>query len=66
MLNELDALENKIAQVVALCHDLRAENDGLREKLAVAEATRQGLVERMRTASERLEQLAQQLPEAEA
>lgn len=66
MLNELDALENKIAQVVALCHHLRAENDGLREKLAVAEATRQGLVERMRTASERLEQLAQQLPEAEA
>jgi cell division protein ZapB len=64
MLNELDTLENKIGQVVTLCHNLRAENDQLREQLAVAEVDKQRLAERMGEASARLEQLAQQLPEA--
>ncbi len=66
MLNELDTLESKIGQVVALCHSLRAENDQLREQLAVAEGDKQRLAERMGEASARLEQLAQQLPEASA
>ncbi|WP_374681979.1 hypothetical protein [Accumulibacter sp.] len=66
MLNELDTLESKIGQVVALCQRLRAENDQLRAQLAVAEGDRQRLAERMGTASTRLEQLALQLPEAKA
>ncbi len=66
MLNELNLLESKIALVVALCRSLRSENHGLREQLAAAEAERNRLAERMATACERLEQLAQQLPEAKA
>ncbi|EXI88538.1 MAG: hypothetical protein AW11_02158 [Candidatus Accumulibacter regalis] len=66
MLNELDTLESKIGQVVALCQRLRAENDQLRAQLAVAEGDRQRLAERMGAASTRLEQLALQLPEAKA
>lgn len=66
MLNELNALETRIAQVVALCRALRAENAGLREELAAEQADRQHLVERMRAASERLEQLALQIPETKA
>ena len=66
MLNELDTLESKIGQVVALCQRLRAENDGLREQLAGAEADKKRLAERMAAASARLEQLAEQLPEVKA
>ena len=66
MLNELNALESKIAQVVALCRKLRSENDGLRELLASAETDKQRLAERMATACARIEQLAQQLPEGKA
>ncbi|WP_300453116.1 hypothetical protein [Accumulibacter sp.] len=64
--NELDALESRIAQVVSLCHTLRTENDALRAQLATAEADRARLAERMAAASARLEELAQQLPEARA
>jgi len=63
MLNELNALESRIAEVVALCRALRAENDGLRHQLAAAEAVRDQLVERMHAAGARIEQLALQLPE---
>lgn len=66
MLNELDALESKVAQVLALCRSLRSENDGLRERLASAETDKERLAERMAGACARLEQLAQQLPEAKA
>ncbi|MBL8393223.1 MAG: hypothetical protein JNK99_00530 [Candidatus Accumulibacter sp.] len=64
MLNELTALESKVAQVVALCRSLRSENDGLREQLTAAQADRDRLAERMAAACARLELLAQQLPEA--
>ena len=66
MLNELNALESKVVQVVALCRTLRTENDGLREQLVAAQADKERLAERMAAASARLEQLAQQLPEAKA
>lgn len=66
MLNELNALESKIAQVVGLCRALRSENDGLRERLAAAETDRQRLAERMAEACARIENLAQQLPEGKA
>jgi cell division protein ZapB len=62
MLNELNALERKVAQVVALCCSLRSENEQLREQLTVAENDRNRLAERMAAACARLEQLAGQLP----
>lgn len=63
MVNELNALESKIVQVASLCRTLRAENTQLRQQLAAAEAERNGLVERMETARNRIEQLVRQLPE---
>lgn len=66
MTNELDALENKLTQVVALCHSLRAENAQLREQLASAVSERDSLVNRMAMARDRIEQLASQLPESKS
>jgi cell division protein ZapB len=63
MVNELDALENKIAQIVSLCRILRTENNSLRQRLAAAEAEKQELAERMEAARGRIEQLVWQLPE---
>ena len=66
MVNELNALESKIAQVASLCRTLRAENAQLRQQLAIVEADKKNLAGRMDTARGRLEQLAQQLPAAKA
>ncbi|ACV37153.1 hypothetical protein [Accumulibacter sp.] len=66
MLDELNALESRITEVVSLCQTLRAENDGLRERLAAAETDKNRLTERMGAAFARLEALALQLPEAKA
>jgi cell division protein ZapB len=63
MVNELNALESKIAQVVSLCNSLRAENTQLKQQLAAAESDKQTLSERMELARGRLEQLVLQLPE---
>ncbi len=63
MVNELNALESKIAQVVSLCRTLRTENVQLKQQLAASESDRQTLQERMESARSRLEYLAQQLPE---
>ncbi|MFZ2855669.1 MAG: hypothetical protein WAZ34_16350 [Rhodocyclaceae bacterium] len=64
MVNELNALESKIAQVAALCRALRAENGELRQKLSAAESEKANLAQRMLESRERIEQLAGQLPEA--
>ncbi len=64
MVNELNALESKIAQVAALCRSLRAENSELRQKLSSAEIDKANFAQRMGDARERLEQLVGQLPEA--
>ncbi len=66
MINELNALESKIAQVASLCRILRAENNQLRQQLVAAEAEKKNLEERMDNARNRLEQLARQLPETKA
>lgn len=66
MVNELNALESKIAQVASLCRSLRTENNQLRQQLASSEAEKKALEDRIDTARHRLEQLAQQLPEAKA
>ena len=66
MVNELNALESKITQVVSLCRTLRAENSQLKQRLAKADAEQKALNARMELARSRLEQLAEQLPEAKA
>ncbi len=66
MVNELNALESKIAQVASLCRSLRVENAQLRQQLVAAEGDKKGLAERMEMARGRIEQLAQKLPEAKA
>ena len=66
MVNELNALESKIAQVASLCRTLRAENAQLRQQLAAAESDKKSLAERMETARNRIEQQAEQLPKAKA
>ncbi|GEM_PF-575701 len=63
MMNELDALEDKVAQIVDLCHSLRAKNAELQQRLAAAEAMRAALISRMDAARMQIEQLAAQLPD---
>jgi cell division protein ZapB len=66
MVNELNALESKIAEVVSLCNALRTENAQLKQQLATAESDKINLAERMELARARLEQLVLQLPETKA
>ena len=60
---ELDALEGKIEQVVALIEHLRAENEVLKNQIAAAEAERLHLRQTVTLACERLELLVDRLPE---
>jgi cell division protein ZapB len=64
MINELNALEGKVAAVVSLCRTLRTENAELKQQLQALAIDRDGLVQRMDQARVRIEQLAEQLPEA--
>lgn len=66
MVNELNALESKIAQVAGLCRSLRNENRELQLRLTALESEKRQLAERMSDARERLESLVGQLPEAKA
>ena len=61
MVNELNALESKVAQVASLCRALRAENALLRQQIAATESERKSLLERMDSARARIERLAEQL-----
>ena len=63
MQSELQALEAKIEQVVSLVHQLRAENDVLKNQIAAAESERLHLRQTMTAARERLEGLVDKLPE---
>ncbi len=63
MNTELEALEGKVEQVVALVHQLRAENEVLRNQLATAEAERLTLRQKINTARDRLEGLVDRIPE---
>jgi cell division protein ZapB len=60
---ELETLEAKIEQVVALVHQLRAENEVLRNQMVAAEAERLHLRQTMTVARERLEGLVDKIPE---
>jgi len=63
MNSELEALEGKVEQVVALIHQLRAENEVLKNQIAAAEVERLHLRQTMTAARERLEGLMEKLPE---
>ena len=63
MQTELDALENKLAQLVQLTQRLRAENHQLRQELAVTLSQGRQDNDRIESARKRLESLLAQLPE---
>lgn len=60
---DLNSLESKVAQFVALCERLRAENITLRQELAAARTDAKRLNEKIDGARTRVEQLLQRLPE---
>jgi cell division protein ZapB len=60
---ELKSLENKLAQFVKLCQQLRAENYQLRQDVATALNTNRQLEDKIGGATQRLEALLQQIPE---
>jgi len=60
---EFSSLEAKVAQFVALCERLRAENAQLRQQLVVAQSDARRLNDKMEGARARLERLLSKLPE---
>jgi cell division protein ZapB len=66
METELKSLEQKMSQVVELCHRLRTDNQELRQQLASALSENKQLAEKIGSASDRLENLLHQLPEDDA
>ena len=59
---EFSSLEAKVAQFVALCERLRAENSDLRRQLAAAQNDAKRLHEKINGAKDRLEGLINRLP----
>jgi cell division protein ZapB len=59
---EFSSLEAKVAQFVALCERLRAENTDLRRQLAAAQSDAKRLHEKIDGAKDRLEGLLNRLP----
>jgi cell division protein ZapB len=59
---EFSSLEAKVAQFVALCERLRAENSDLRRELASARGEAKRLNEKVDGAKARLEGLLSRLP----
>ena len=63
---EFKSLERKLHQFVELCQRLRDDNQQLRQQLASAISDNKQLADRIGTATNRLENLLNQLPEEEA
>lgn len=63
MENELNALENKLAQLIQVCGKLRSENHLLRQELAQALSNNRQCSDKIGSAKERLEKLLSTLPE---
>jgi uncharacterized protein (TIGR02449 family) len=61
--SDLDALEQKIADIARLVGQLRAENLHLRQQLAALENDKRLLHERMEAARARVEALLARIPE---
>ena len=66
MESDLKALEQKLTQFVALCQRLRTDNQQLRQQLATAMSDNKQLSEKIGTATNRLENLLNQIPEEDA
>ena len=64
MENELQALESKLAQLIAVTRKLRTENQGLRQQLAQQVDENKRTNARLDEAARRLESLLEQIPEA--
>jgi cell division protein ZapB len=60
---ELDTLDEKISQLVHLCHRLRNDNNELRQHLAAAQNQNKQLTEKIESARHRLESLLSRIPE---
>lgn len=63
MENQLHALETKLAQLISISGQLRAENLKLRQELAQAQSTNRQLGDKMDAAKLRLKKLLINLPE---
>jgi len=63
MQSELDALDQKLAQLVQLTQRLRAENLQLRQDVATALSGQRKSQDKIEQASQRLEKLLAQLPD---
>jgi uncharacterized protein (TIGR02449 family) len=63
---ELKSLEQKINEVAEYCQRLRADNHQLRQQLASVLDENQRLGQKIDSASSRLENLLNQLPEEDA
>ena len=64
--SELKSLEQKLDQFVVLCQRLRAANQQLRQQLASTMSENKQLNEKIGTATNRLENLLNQIPEENA
>lgn len=64
METELSSLEEKITQLVQVCHRLRADNNELRQLLVAAQNQNKQLTEKIESARTRLESLLSRIPEA--
>ncbi len=62
MQSELDALDQKLAQLVQLTQHLRAENLQLRQEVAAALSQQRKSQDKIDEATQRLEKLLSQLP----
>ena len=60
---ELNTLDQKISQLVQLCHRLRNDNSELRQQLAAAQNQHKQLTDKIETARQRLEGLLSRIPE---
>ena len=60
---ELNSLDEKISQLIQLCHRLRTDNSGLRQQLAAAQNQNKQLTEKIEAARQRLESLLSRIPE---
>ena len=61
---DLFALEERIEQFIALCQNLRTENQELRTRVAGLEVERNRLNDKIETACARLESLVERIPES--
>jgi cell division protein ZapB len=60
---ELNTLDDKLSQLVQLCHRLRNDNNELRQELAAAQNQNKQLTDKIESARQRLESLLSRIPE---